>query len=400
MERRIGFVTTSFPRFAGDFAGNFVFHMAEAFATLGYTIDVVVPCPPPSQPTTWHQRHRWPHWLTIHPVTYMYPKHYQQLFFTHGAPENLMRNPLQYAFTLPATVALWQKIEILCPNWCGVISHWLLPSALIAPRIPNFKIPHLAVAHSGDVHLLKRMPARAIIGAAIAKRAHAINFVSNQLKQEFSRLLPNHATTHCRLAVTPMGIAPMENVPNRNHTRKQLSFNEFTLLYVGRLAPIKGVEYLLDAAQMGDFKLVIAGEGEEKKRLEHLCQKKRIRATFVGEVDPHQRNQLLRAADVLIVPSVQLDTGRHEGVPTIISEAMEAELPIVATRTGGIEEILTHNQTGLLVCEKRADQLFKSIIELKTAPMVANKLKTNAKIAVGERYWHFLISKYHDLLFN
>ncbi|MBN2344160.1 MAG: glycosyltransferase family 4 protein [Deltaproteobacteria bacterium] len=377
--------------------------MTEGFAARGYLIDVVVPNPPPGQSTTWENRDAWPDWLRIHPVTYMRPKPLQQLFFTAGTPENLSRAPWKHMLVLPAALCLWNTVESLAPNWSAVVSHWLLPSALIAPRVPHIHLPHLAIAHSGDVHLLKQIPGRSVVAAAIARRSSAVGFISNQLRTEFAAMLPSsHPYVH-KLHVTPMGISQMSTAATPKETQRsgsEVSPPTFTVLYVGRLTAIKGVLKLIEAAHDDSFRLVIAGEGEQESALRQACVQHGANAIFYGRVSPEERNALMQTADVLVVPSVELPNGRHEGIPMVIPEAMAAGLPVVASRTGGIEELIVDRENGLLVPPGDSESLRRAIAELRNSTSLSQRLRTWASQTATERLWSKLIPRYEQLLFN
>lgn len=395
----IGFVTTSFPRFDGDFAGNFVFHMTKGFAAIGYNIEVIVPEPPTGTPRWWQELSENFPWLTIHPVAYAPFKSWQQIFFKNGAPDNLAQNPLTWSLVPSAIFQLRRSIANHAPRWCATVSHWLLPSTLVAQRIPGINHPHLAIAHSGDVHLLGKLPGKSVISALIAKRTTTISFVSKQLQNEFQSYLPT-PDYPAKLTCTPMGIPQLPSLPSHREARQHLGLNEFTLLFVGRLVSIKGIDTLIDAAALGNFRLIIAGEGQQRHRLEQLCLQKNVRATFTGHVGPQQRTGLLRAADILVVPSKKLDNGRHEGVPMIIAEAMQARIPVIATRTGGISEIIEHRVNGILIEPNQPVALKNAIDLLENHPILMQTIIEAANITAKMREWHFLIPKYHKLLFN
>jgi glycosyltransferase involved in cell wall biosynthesis len=402
--RRLGFVTTSFPRYTGDFAGNFVYHMAEAFADAGYDIDVIVPEAPPIPNTRIPPApiadggQRSDEWLQVHRVRYMFPPTLQKLCFADGTPENLKRSPLLAGLAIPLITRMWQRIEQLSFRWDAVVSHWLLPSALIAPRVPDFRIPHIAIAHSGDVHFLSRLFGKSVLSAAIARRCDVINFVSRQLKAEFMDCLPAHISPTCAMHVTPMGIPPTSCTLNRDTARRQLGFTDFTVLFVGRLSPIKGVTYLIDALLDFNGTLVVAGDGESRPQLEDQCRQKNILARFVGTVPAEQRDLLFRAADVLVLPSVQLSDGRHEGAPAIIAEAMQAGIPVIATRTGGIPERIQHMQNGLLVPGGDAGAIREALEFIQENKEHTHRLTTAAKRQIQHLRWNLLIRTFIDML--
>ena len=402
--RRLGFVTTSFPRYTGDFAGNFVYHMAEAFADVGYDIDVIVPEAPPIPNTRFSSASSADggqgneQWLQVHRVRYMFPPTLQKLCFADGTPENLKRYPLLAGLIIPLITRMWQCIEQLSFRWDAVVSHWLLPCALIAPRVPDFRIPHIAIAHSGDVHLLGRLFGKSVLSAAITRRCDAINFVSQQLKAEFMDCLPAHITPTCAMHVTPMGIPPMSCTLSRDTARRQLGFSDFTVLFVGRLSPIKGVTYLVDALRDFNGTLVVAGDGESRPQLEDQCHHKNIHARFVGTVSAQQRDLLFQAADVLVLPSIQLSDGRHEGAPAILAEAMQAGIPVIATRTGGIPERIQHMQNGLLVPGGNAGAIREALEFIRESPEHTLRLTTAAKQHVQHLRWNLLIRTFIGML--
>ncbi|MBN2716859.1 MAG: glycosyltransferase family 4 protein [Deltaproteobacteria bacterium] len=399
---RLGFITTSFPRFPGDYAGNFVYGMADAFGQTGYDVDVIVPDAPPVTVSDEPFDSPPPPWLRIHRVKYMCSAYRQTLCFGEGAPENLARSPLNAVQILPLVHQMWQKTARLAPKWDGIVSHWLLPSSLIAPRLPEIQLPHLAIAHSGDIHLLRQLPGKQILSAALMRRCRMINFVSRQLQSEFTACLPRHLRQNppAKLAVTPMGISPNRCFLSKGDARKKLGLTGFTALYVGRLSPIKGVDVLLTALRDCDVQLIVAGAGEMKSQLVQQSQGLNQRVQFVGTVTEPQRDLLLKAADVLVVPSIQLKNGRHEGAPTIIAEAMQAGLPVIATRTGGISEQITNLRNGMLISSANPQSIAHAINIIKENPSISASIARAALSDAATLKWEILIQKFKDMLFK
>ncbi|HEY7215255.1 MAG TPA: glycosyltransferase family 4 protein, partial [Thermoanaerobaculia bacterium] len=122
------------------------------------------------------------------------------------------------------------------------------------------------------------------------------------------------------------------------------------LLFVGRLRIRKGVEVLLEALaelrrRIPDAGLRIAGDGEHRGRLE--CRTADLglegAVSFLGTCDAGRVRRLLRGAAALVVPSI------YEGMPLVVLEAMEAGVPVVASRVSGIPEVVVDGETGWLV---------------------------------------------------
>jgi glycosyltransferase involved in cell wall biosynthesis len=145
------------------------------------------------------------------------------------------------------------------------------------------------------------------------------------------------------------------------------------ILTIAALHPRKGIRYLLMAMQKiveqkNSAKLVIIGEGPEKKELEKLAQKLKISANvrFLG----HQESipKILKSSEMFVLPSVK------EAFGLVLLEAMAAQLPIVATGVGGIPEIIDDRKNGLLAEPKDSDALAERILTLLNNKPLRDKL--------------------------
>lgn len=145
--------------------------------------------------------------------------------------------------------------------------------------------------------------------------------------------------------VIPNGI-PDPPAPSGRDVRAELGVapDRPLLLAFGRLDPQKGFDVLLDAVgRLRDAVVVIAGEGEKRAELEERAARlgiaDRVRLPgFRGDIP-----ELLDAADVAVFSS------RYEGSPLSVIECMAAGAAIVATRVGGVPELLEHERSALLV---------------------------------------------------
>jgi glycosyltransferase involved in cell wall biosynthesis len=184
-----------------------------------------------------------------------------------------------------------------------------------------------------------------------ARLAHRVLAVSRRIAE----LLEDWGVPPERIRVVPSAYDParLEPVPQRREARERLGIPRDApcVLYLGALAAHKGMEILLAAMEAlwreGDLaqaRLLLAGEGPERGRIEARLREGTgvDRVRLLGPRDDVAR--LLAAADVLVLPSVS-----GEGSPAVLKEAMHCARPVVATRHGGIEEIVTPGETGLLV---------------------------------------------------
>ena len=149
-------------------------------------------------------------------------------------------------------------------------------------------------------------------------------------------------------------------------SRRRLGLNgEKVALYVGRIEPLKGVEFLLRIASCVDgdvpFKLLIVGGDpeteQEPRRLAEMAARLGLGdvVEFVGRVPRHTLAGYFSAADVCVVPSY------YESFGLVALEAMACGAPVVATRVGGLPWVVKHGQNGYLLpwrCPERfADTL-------------------------------------------
>jgi glycosyltransferase involved in cell wall biosynthesis len=155
------------------------------------------------------------------------------------------------------------------------------------------------------------------------------------------------------------GEAPADEV-ERIRTSLGIGREELMIVTVGRLTRQKGLGDLLAAfakasSHLPSARLLIAGEGPERARLEDLIASLELgdRVRLLGNVE--RPDDLYRGADLFVLAS------RYEGFPFAMLEAMAAGLPVVATRFGGADEMVEHGRDGLLVSGGDIDGLAHAI---------------------------------------
>jgi glycosyltransferase involved in cell wall biosynthesis len=392
---RIGLLTTSFPRREGDVAGSFVLGFARALAARGHVIEVLAPEPaqltaPPS----------WPG-VEVRFVPYMRPRAAARTFYGDGVPDNLRRDPLAWLGLLPFCASLARSAARRAESWDAIVSHWALPCALIAGAVRGDR-PHLAVVHSADLHLLSRMPHRARFALAIARGASELSFVSQTHRASFLQMLPRDVAREVatRCSVQPMGVdSPAPPDEARHAVRRRLGLERFTLLSLSRLVPVKGLREAVSALRdRADLEWLIAGDGPERDALQRLARGSRLRVRLLGHVVAAEKRALLHAADAFVLPSRVLASGRSEGVPTAMLEAMAAGLPVVATDVGGVREVVHDGRTGLLLSPHDAQALGRALDHLMAEPRCAAALGANARREAARHAWPELAGRFEQLL--
>jgi glycogen(starch) synthase len=157
-------------------------------------------------------------------------------------------------------------------------------------------------------------------------------------------------------------------------------FDPPVLLYVGRLSWEKGVDVALAAlaallTRFPGTRLVIAGDGPEREALEQQADKLNLGPAiqFLGWVSPKQVSALIATASVMILPS------REDSFPVVGLQAALMERPTVATRTGGIPEMILDRETGLLVEKEDPKALADAIGILLQHPNDARRMGKAAR---------------------
>ena len=190
-----------------------------------------------------------------------------------------------------------------------------------------------------------------------------------------------------KLDVVHNGIAPVAySRTKRDAMRRDLGVSEtFVGIIVARLSGQKGHATLLQSLSSlrgpgVNLLMLIVGDGAQRSELERQAQALSLDDRMVRFLGARSDvDQLLRAADFFVLPS---DT---EGLPLSVLEAMAHGLPIVASRVGGIPELIEHDEHGLLVPPGDPPALAEAIRTLSADPLLGRRLGDAARArASGE----------------
>jgi len=168
--------------------------------------------------------------------------------------------------------------------------------------------------------------------------------------------------------------------------------NEFLIITVARLEKVKGIEYLIKAMKelkIKDSKLLIIGEGSERKNLENLVRERGLenKVKFLGQIENEKVPQYLAIGDCFVLPSLK------EGFGIAILEAQAVGLPVIATNVGGIPDIIKDGKTGILVPARNPEAIAKAIFKIYSQLSFAQKLVQNAKANLENYNWDKIAQK-------
>jgi glycosyltransferase involved in cell wall biosynthesis len=175
--------------------------------------------------------------------------------------------------------------------------------------------------------------------------------------------------------------------------------DERVLVSVGRLRPQKGQDVLVQA--MADVaraepraRLVLVGDGPEKRRLERLVRRLGLgeRVTLAG-----QRRDVVRA---LSAADLFASASRYEGLPLAVMEAMAAAKPVVATRVDSLPELIADGESGLLVPPEEPGRLAGACLEVLKGPGLARRLGAAARRRIEEGFTLEAMISAHESLYE
>ena len=157
------------------------------------------------------------------------------------------------------------------------------------------------------------------------------------------------------------------------------------LVFVGRLAAVKGVPVLLEAMALArksrpDLHLTLIGDGPERTALEAEAKPLGDAVRFVGYRAQDAVAGALMQADALVLPSFA------EGVPVVLMEAMAAGLPVIATRIAGIPELVQDGVSGLLVPPGDATALAGAILSILADPAQSARMGADGQVKVARDF--------------
>lgn len=189
---------------------------------------------------------------------------------------------------------------------------------------------------------------------------------------------------------------PAPNYPKSE--RKGRINGPLKLLIAGQLGVHKGLRFLLDALASWsmDIRIYVAGGGPMKNEVEQIAKKDK-RIVFLGYTPPEEVVNLYGVVDALIVPSLC-----YENSPTVIYEALMAGVPVIASRIGGVGELLREGETGMLFAPGDREDLTRVVREMDSKKDVfaafREEIRASMEGYVLEKYACRLTEKLEEVI--
>ena len=238
-------------------------------------------------------------------------------------------------------------------------AHYFFPDGVAAIRLGRrLRKPVVITARGTDVNLIPELPGPRRMIQEAAREAAGIIAVSQALKDAIVGLgIPGERVTVLRNGVDLELFQPHA----REETRAGLGLFGPTLLSVGHLIERKGHELVIGALpSLPRFRLLIAGDGPERARLENLSNALKVsdRVSFLGALPHEQLHKIYAAADALVLAS------SREGWPNVLLESMACGTPVVASNIWGNPEVVSRPEAGVLMGERSAAGVAEGVLRL------------------------------------
>jgi spore coat protein SA len=246
--------------------------------------------------------------------------------------------------------------------------------------------------------------------ARVLQKVDQVICVSSYIQQSAARAFPEHSDKFTVLfnatdtdVFQPYG----EQAAIATSTLLNLPVNMPFVLYVGRLTQEKGVDVLIQAFQQTllthpTAKLVITGssffEGAAttryQQKLIELAKPIAHHIIFTGFIPHAQLKYLYAGAHIVVLPSVW-----HDPCPLVVLETMASGTCIVASKVGGVPEVIDHEVNGVLVSPNQVDALTTALNDLLQYPDKAQQIGTAARQKMLDSYtWQHLVAQLEHML--
>ncbi len=238
----------------------------------------------------------------------------------------------------------------------GAISITIAKS-LKATKLPVVICP-IGAGGKNDAFFIQSIPFWKMIVNMLNKHCNAINIIATSIKNDLDKMGINvRATTRIPNGIP---ILPIKNRPFNDTNRR--------IIFTGRLTDSKGLDLLIRAIEILTkenhlFSCEIIGDGPIKDRLIDRTGNLNLNDVvyFTGQLPPDQVREHLLRSDIFVLPS------EYEGMSNSVLEAMEAAMPVIITKCGGIDKHITM-ESGRLFSANDLSSLVIHLRELLTAP--------------------------------
>lgn len=387
---KVLFIVTAYPRGPGDVITPWLIETIDRLKARGVDVEVLAPAYRGGAGGVVDG-------VRVHRFRYA-PRAWETLTHDQTAPDRIRERPI-YAGLVPGYVASGSLAAArLARSGEFDVLHafWPLPHGLLGlaakkasgvPLVSTFFGVELTWAES-QLRFLNPAIRKIVEGS------DGVTVISSHTAAALERVAPRVAPR-----VIPFGAAAHPGEAAALPERRP--GEPLDLLFIGRLVERKGVRVLVEALSRGGHdRLTVVGEGPERQRLEQAARDLGLgdRVRFTGSIPSEALRRTIAESDALVLPAVRDAKGDVEGLGVVLIEALLAGRPVIASRSGGIVDIVRHEETGLLVEPGDADALAAAITRYRDDPALARVLAAKGREHVEAEFsWDRIIDRLERL---
>lgn len=388
-------LTSTFPRWAGDDQPTFVLELCRRLAA-HFSVEVLAPHAAgalgrDSMEGVWVRRFRYA------------PARLETVAYGGGMRSRLAggrwRVVVLPLFALAQVVAVARALR---GGRVGVVhAHWIVPqglAAVLARGLVRARVPIVCTSHGGDLFALRGWP-WPHVKRAVLRRVEAVTVVSTAMAAEVRRLVPGRSD----VVVAPMGTDLQARfVPAADGVRA-----EGELLFVGRLVPKKGVDFLLRV--LGNLKrqqerrprLRIVGSGSEETALQGIAEDEGIagQVEFCGFRSHDELSGLYQRCTAAVFPFREEAGGDQEGFGLVVVEALGCACPVLVSELPAVHDVLGGGDHALGLPPGDLEAWANAIARVLDDPAEAQRMGQAGRDWVAGRFdWSVCAERYVRIL--
>jgi len=342
--------------------------------------------------------------IPVHRFRYFFAR-WEALTHDESAADRMQRSLLYRLMPAPFVVAGMFAAWRLCrrEGFDVVHVHWPVPLALWgwAARAARRarRTPVVLTFYGIELRWVKRsLPFLKGFVRWMCRWADRVVAISSETAREIRELVD-----------VPVEVIPYTTPfpPPPNATARNLASGDgrrLTILFVGRLVELKGLAYLIEAVgRLGGrvpARIVAIGIGPQRDRLEALARDRKVGVDFRNKVPDAELHQAFLTSDVLVLPSIIDARGDTEGLGVVLLDAMSYGIPAIASRVGGIPDIIEDGVSGLLVPPADPQALANAIERVAGDPALAKRLADAGRARLRTHFSWDVITKKWDAVYR
>jgi N-acetyl-alpha-D-glucosaminyl L-malate synthase BshA len=287
---------------------------------------------------------------------------------------------------IPYNLALTTKMVEVAENYSLdlVHVHYAMPfaaSAYLARELMRPKyLGVVTTLHGTDITVVGVEPAFFRVTQFTVQNSDRVTAVSRFLKERAESSLGITRP----IEVIYNFVDPKVFTPRKKSTMRLVPPSSKVIMHASNFRPVKNIPAVIqvfaEVRKKGPAKLIMVGDGPEKAGAEQMCRELDIQkdVLFLGNQDCME--ELLPLADLFLLPS------SSESFGLVALEAMSAEVPVVASRTGGLPEVVEHGVTGFLHDPGDTTGFVSSVLKLLTNDRLRNAMGRRGRRVARERF--------------